>query len=116
MNYGGGDHEMSYGGMASAGIDNALEAGLGGQGDGESRDKAKVIYTCGGKYWTQTQFKYRLRQGECSRQRLCHPLHQLWAQDLLQEEREEDHSVLGKMSLQGSLPDSLSFKCLLKLI
>jgi hypothetical protein len=50
MNFGGGgDHEMSYGAMASAGIDNALEAGLGGQGDGESRDKAKVIYTCGGK-------------------------------------------------------------------
>jgi hypothetical protein len=47
MNFGGGgDHEMSYGAMASAGIDNALEAG---QGDGESRDKAKVIYTCGGK-------------------------------------------------------------------
>ena len=47
MNFGGGgDHERSYGAMASAGIDNALEAG---QGDGESRDKAKVIYTCGGK-------------------------------------------------------------------
>lgn len=66
MNFGGGDHEMSYGAMASAGIDNALDAGLGGQGDGESRDKAKVIYTCGGKKWTQTQFKYRLRQGERS--------------------------------------------------
>jgi len=98
MNFGGGDHEMSYGAMASAGIDNALEAGLGGQGDGESRDKAKVIYTCGGKNSTQTQFWYRLRQGERSGQGLRDPLHQLWPQDLLQEEREEDHPVLGKMS------------------
>jgi hypothetical protein len=81
MNFGGGgDHEMSYGAMASAGIDNALEAG---QGDGESRDKAKVIYTCGGK--GQTHFWYRVRQGERSGQRLRDPLHQLWPQDLLQE-------------------------------
>jgi hypothetical protein len=83
MNFGGGgDHEMSYGAMASAGIDNALEAG---QGDGESREKAKVIYTCGGKDFTQTHFWYRVRQGERSGQRLRDPLHQLWPQDLLQE-------------------------------
>ena len=51
MNYigsgGGMDHEMSYGAALSAGIDNALEAGM---GDGESREKAKVMYICGGKY------------------------------------------------------------------
>jgi hypothetical protein len=83
MNFGGGgDHEMSYGAMASAGIDNALEAG---QADGESRDKAKVIYTCGGKDFTQTHFWYRVRQGERSGQGLRDPLHQLWPQDLLQE-------------------------------
>ncbi len=53
MNYGGGmDYEMSHGAAASAGIDNALlEAGFGGggMGDGESREKAKVLYVCGGK-------------------------------------------------------------------
>jgi hypothetical protein len=59
---------------------------------------------------TQTQFWYRLRQGERSGQGLRDPLHQLWPQDLLQEEREEDHPVLGKMSS----PDSLSLKVFLK--
>jgi len=53
MNFGGGmDHEMSHGAAFSAAIDNSLDNGLGGFGDGESREKAKVSYICGGKILT----------------------------------------------------------------
>jgi hypothetical protein len=53
MNYGGGmDHEMSHGGALSAGIDNSLDHGLGALGDGDSREKAKVTYICGGNRLT----------------------------------------------------------------
>ena len=61
MNY--GDNELSFSGMASAGIDQALEGGLGPMGDGESRDKAKVIYICGGKF-SSNSTSCRVRQGE----------------------------------------------------
>ncbi len=50
MNYGGGlDHEMSYGGGAAVSLDTSLDNAIGGMLDGESREKAKVVYICGGK-------------------------------------------------------------------